>query len=134
MQLNQRTLAPEINQSIQGHFPPRALLNPVYSHLLQRLGALMRQVSQLAATGSIRPLSFSNYSIGETANALRQLFLAAHVGKIVVANNGAADPRKLEGSCLVTGGLGALGQLSIRFLLGQGGRHIILLGRTARLL
>lgn len=99
----------------------------------ERLGALVRHVGRLAASGAVRAPPSTAHDLGHVASALRQLSLAAHVGKIVTLDRRAGQSaQKLTGSCLVTGGLGALGQLTARFLQGQGARHLVLLGRNAR--
>ena len=85
------------------------------------------------------------YSLSSTAAALRQLAAARHVGKVVVtesqlastigsAPGGSSGHGKgapiSSGMWILSGGLGALGALSARWLVGSGARHIALLGRS----
>lgn len=66
--------------------------------------------------------------------ALRQLSAARHVGKIVVSDQHSlgSAPAKAGASSLwlVSGGVGALGTLSARYLVEQGARKLCLLGRA----
>ena len=96
--------------------------------------------------GKISTLPPLTYCLDAAAAALRQLSAARHVGKIVVtegrltasSTEGTAPARRgtpdgeLAGSGLwaVSGGLGALGALSSRWLAASGVRHILLLGRS----
>jgi len=62
---------------------------------------------------------------------------ARHTGKIVLRPSGnetvAAGPQapaiSSEGTYLITGGLGALGLETARYLTGKGARHLVLVGR-----
>ena len=73
-----------------------------------------------SAAGVFDPLTLLRYPLSSSADGLRQLAAAQHIGKVVVAAPVPA-PRKLAGRWLVLGGLGALGLLSARWLASQGG-------------
>ena len=73
-------------------------------------------------TGLIKPLPAVVFPLQEAADALRQLSAAKHIGKVVVR-----VPRQLPtpeqaptGSWIISGGLGALGSLSVQWLASQG--------------
>ncbi|KFM27283.1 Erythronolide synthase, modules 1 and 2 [Auxenochlorella protothecoides] len=95
-----------------------------------------RDIHAASRIGQERPdVAFSTVAIDflppQTATALRQLSLSQHVGKVVVQNPGIKTTE--HGSCLVTGGLGALGSLTGAWLLKKEAWHVVLLGRSARL-
>lgn len=89
----------------------------------------------MLASGAVRPLQSLVYNFSAITTALRQFSHARHVGKIVVrvppaaAVTGAA---RTSEAWAVTGGLGALGAIAAEWLVGQGVKHIHLLGRTGR--
>ena len=101
----------------------------------------MSRVAAGAASGALRPLPIAAHSLRSVSAALRQMSQARHVGKVVVA---VEDPlRQAQGSRLmglgssggrvvVSGGLGALGQLMAGWLALSGVRHIELLSRSGR--
>ena len=69
--------------------------------------------------------------------AFRQFTHAQHVGKIVISIPPPAPephqaPAGASGSWVISGGLGALGALAASWLVGQGQRHLLLLGRSGR--
>jgi NAD(P)-dependent dehydrogenase (short-subunit alcohol dehydrogenase family) len=67
---------------------------------------------------------------------MRQMSQARHVGKIVVSapflplSKGAGSGG--SGRVVITGGLGSLGLLTARWLLQQGVRRLLLVGRSGR--
>jgi short-subunit dehydrogenase len=91
-----------------------------------------------AAAGRLRPLPLVGYGLGQVVAALRQMSQARHVGKVVVHAPPATffrDPAAAAntGVVVITGGLGALGQLLCSWLVQAGVCHVVLLGRTAKL-
>ena len=86
----------------------------------------------------VKPLPALVYGFAELPTALRQFATAKHVGKIVVRLPTAAvdasptAARDTDRAWIVSGGLGALGTIAARWLVGQGRRHICLLGRSGR--
>ena len=83
--------------------------------------------------GRLTPLPVRVFPAGDAALAVRTLAHADHVGKLVVRAPGRADAGRVtaDATYLVTGGTGALGQHSARWLADRGARHIVLTGRTA---
>jgi hypothetical protein len=95
------------------------------------IGAGMGRIAALLAGGRISPIPLQAYPLGDAVAALRQLSAARHVGKIVVADKGAAEQRRgCSSAWVISGGLGALGALSARQLVGKGVQHVVLLGRS----
>lgn len=89
-------------------------------------------------TGKLKPLPPLTHPLSSAAAALRQLSAARHVGKVVVQNPAGSNAGGLahmarKGRWVVTGGLGALGSLSGRWLAQRGMAHICLLGRTGHM-
>ncbi|KAK9866522.1 hypothetical protein WJX84_008502 [Apatococcus fuscideae] len=102
------------------------------------VGSHMRQLAVLFRQGKLKPLPPLTHPLSSAAAGLRQLSAARHVGKIVVqnpasSNAGGLAPMSRKGRWVVTGGLGALGSLSGRWLARRGIHHICLLGRTGHM-
>ncbi len=88
--------------------------------LLQRLCVLLRE-------GRLQPLPLSAFDLRYAPAALRFMRNARHVGKVVLQ-----PPRSLErnGTVLITGGAGSLGQAVARHLVSRHGvRHVLLTSR-----
>lgn len=106
------------------------------SELLDLNKAILDNIAGLLAAGEIAPLPVSCYSVAEAAEAFGILARGENVGKIVL-NFGDAEDEDLSlsreivanGSYLVTGGYGALGQRAAQWLVKAGARHVALLGR-----
>jgi len=71
--------------------------------------------------GQIKPLPAVVFPIEEAPDALRQLSGAKHIGKVVVqVPNQLPAPKEAPGRWIISGGLGALGTLSVQWLASQG--------------
>ena len=106
---------------------------------LQTLNASFKRVADMLMRKQVKPLPAVVYKFSAIHEALRQFSAAKHVGKIVVelpgtAEQGSAtDPSSNnKGAWIVTGGLGALGVLTAKWLAGQGKKTLHLLGRSGR--
>ncbi len=78
-------------------------------------------VSLCRHAGLIRPLPAVVFPIEEAPDALRQLSAAKHIGKVVVEVLRQLPALKdAQGRWVVSGGLGALGSLSVQWLASQG--------------
>ena len=88
-----------------------------------------RLVDQLEA-GVLQPLPVQTFPINEVAEAFRFMAQARHIGKVVVTNFTATEIRP-DATYLITGGLGGLGLATARWLVNQGARHLVLVGRSA---
>jgi acyl transferase domain-containing protein/NADPH:quinone reductase-like Zn-dependent oxidoreductase/NAD(P)-dependent dehydrogenase (short-subunit alcohol dehydrogenase family)/acyl carrier protein len=86
----------------------------------------------------LRALPLHTFSIENAVHAFRFMAQARHTGKIVVTHpvagedfaSGEAALIHSHAAYLVTGGLGSLGLAVAHWLVGQGARHIVLMGRS----
>ncbi len=101
--------------------------------LLERL---LGEVRDGFVRGDLRALPVTEFPIERAVDAFTFLAQAKNVGKVVLSvppvGADAAEahgPVRPDRSYLVTGGLGALGQLVARWLASQGAGHVVLAGR-----
>ena len=67
------------------------------------------------------------FPIEEAPDALRQLSAAKHIGKVVVqVPSQLPAPEETPGRWIISGGLGALGSLSVQWLASQGNMSLSL--------
>jgi polyketide synthase 12 len=93
-----------------------------------RLQEIFAALGELFAAGALRPLPVTAFDIRHAPDALRQLSLARHIGKVVLTFPAPLDP---EGTVLITGGTGTLGGLTARHLVARhGARHLLLASRS----
>jgi amino acid adenylation domain-containing protein len=95
------------------------------------------------ARGRLQPLPVTTFPISKVADAFRHMFEARQIGKIVVSFDdkaasvceqpGARLPISDEATYLVTGGTRGLGLETARWLVNNGARSLVLVGRSARL-
>ncbi len=85
------------------------------------------------AAGGFRALPLRSFQLEETVTAFRHMARARHVGKVVVGwpEPFREAPIRADRSYLVTGGLGALGLELASWLVEQGARELLLIGRSA---
>ncbi|MBT8227819.1 MAG: SDR family NAD(P)-dependent oxidoreductase, partial [Dactylosporangium sp.] len=101
------------------------------------IAGLLREVVRGFDTGDFTALPVTSFPYSAAAEAFGQLARARHTGKIVlraerpaaVAVPPGGHPVRAEATYLITGGLGALGRETARYLVDQGARHLALLGR-----
>ncbi|MDX2205387.1 MAG: type I polyketide synthase [Hyphomicrobiaceae bacterium] len=94
--------------------------------------AMLADVVAGLADDTLQPLPVTPFPLGRAADAMRHMAQARHVGKIVITVEATAARRSLcraDASYLVTGGLGALGLATARWLVARGARHLVLAGR-----
>ncbi len=95
--------------------------------------ALMTDLARGFADGTFVPLPARVFPLARAADAFRLLAQAKHVGKVVLRfpAAGSAKEERLrdDASYLVTGGGGALGLETTRWLVERGARHLVLCGR-----
>jgi hypothetical protein len=97
------------------------------------LNASLRQLASMLAGARVAPLQHLTYDLADAVGAFRQFTHAQHIGKIVVRVPPPAEAaHQAGGSWVVSGGLGALGALTADWLVGQGQKHLVLLGRSGR--
>jgi polyketide synthase 12 len=91
---------------------------------------MLADVVGLVDRGILRPLPVTSWDIRRAPEAFRLLSRAAHVGKLVLTIPRPLDP---DGTVLITGGTGTIGQLTARRLAERhGARRLLLASRSGR--
>lgn len=95
-------------------------------------GLVAQMMAEMVARirdGSLSPLRSEAFPIGSATRAFHHMARARHIGKIVIDQDVRAFVRP-DAAYLVTGGLGALGLFTARWLVDRGAAHIVLVGRS----
>ncbi len=113
-----------------------------HEHDPRRLGALLRTVVDLVASGELGPPSVRIFPVEQAEEAFTLMTRSAHTGKLALSfpapdstePDSAAPTNHRPGvrpdaTYLVTGGLSGIGGLLAQWLLDQGARHLLLTGR-----
>jgi NADPH:quinone reductase-like Zn-dependent oxidoreductase/acyl carrier protein len=102
------------------------------------LASLIGELIAALEAGELPPMPVRVFEFGEAQDALRLMAQARHTGKLVLrAPEVSADSRAAgalvrdDATYLITGGLGALGVRTARWLVDKGARHLVLVGRHA---
>jgi phthiocerol/phenolphthiocerol synthesis type-I polyketide synthase C len=105
------------------------------------VGDLLRRVATGIAQGAWAPSPVRTFPVADTAAAVRCLAQGKQIGKVVVSLEAGALPAvhttdrsvecDAEATYLITGGLGGLGRAVATWLVEQGARHLVLMGRSA---
>jgi hypothetical protein len=100
------------------------------------LRSLLDEILAAFADGSLRPLPVTVFPLDELTEAMRFMAQARHIGKIVLrAPDTSASARDATFQCAaaatywITGGLGAIGCETARWLARRGAKHLVLTGR-----
>jgi acyl transferase domain-containing protein/NADPH:quinone reductase-like Zn-dependent oxidoreductase/acyl carrier protein len=91
-----------------------------------RAQAMLQALAGRVARGELRPLPARSFALGEAAGAFRHLAQARHIGKVVLRPSAVRG----DGGYLVTGGLGGVGLAVARWLVAEGARRVVLVGRS----
>ncbi|GER91158.1 polyketide synthase [Dictyobacter vulcani] len=108
----------------------------------QRMLPLLHEILHKFETHTFVPLPTREFPLVETVEAFRFLAQAKHIGKIAISFDAvpaeASDHTDLDtalfnaySSYLITGGLGGLGLTIVQWMVEQGARHFVLVGRSA---
>ncbi|MGW4116845.1 SDR family NAD(P)-dependent oxidoreductase, partial [Actinosynnema sp. NPDC004786] len=90
-----------------------------------RLGEILADTVAAFADGVLSPLPLDVRGVRDAVDVFRHMSQARHIGKIVLAL-----PPVLDGTVLITGGLGTLGRALARHLVVRHGvRRLVLVGR-----
>ncbi|MFQ5794230.1 MAG: SDR family NAD(P)-dependent oxidoreductase [Candidatus Bipolaricaulia bacterium] len=102
--------------------------------------SLFREVMEQFQDGRLKPLLLQVFPISDAVAAFRTMAQAKHIGKIVLALQDqevsvapASDESARfgsDGTYLITGGLGGLGLSVAQWMVKQGARHLVLMGRS----
>ncbi|MBW4467313.1 MAG: SDR family NAD(P)-dependent oxidoreductase [Pegethrix bostrychoides GSE-TBD4-15B] len=102
----------------------------------RHIQAMLTQLLPQFESGQLQPLPMTRFPAAQAVEAFRQMQQAQHVGKIVLEMTSSLqrDPEKpavrAEAGYLITGGWGALGLKLARWLIDQGARRLVLVGRN----
>ncbi|SER43144.1 type I polyketide synthase [Actinokineospora terrae] len=94
-----------------------------------RIGEILTRVMALFAEGALTPPPIRAWDVRRAAEAFRFVGQGGHTGKVVLTLPRTLDP---DGTVLITGGTGALGQALARHLLDTGVRDVVLVSRSGR--
>lgn len=101
----------------------------------QLVGEIFARVLKDIESGALPQLPCTTFAFEHAADAFRHMAKARHIGRVVFRHR--VEPRRLDApirsdaTYLVTGGLTGLGLLAAQWLVGQGARHLLLVGRRA---
>ncbi|WP_369211090.1 SDR family NAD(P)-dependent oxidoreductase [Streptomyces flavofungini] len=104
-----------------------------------RVADLFADVLEGFGRGEFTALPVTTHTFGDAPAAFTAMAKARHTGKLVlvpaarepVTTAVGAAPVRPSGTYLITGGLGALGLETARYLVERGARHLVLAGRSA---
>ena len=97
------------------------------------MGQLSEELSKEWNQGGLKALPYKTFSSTEITAAFRYMQQAKHIGKVVVEMPEVSATQKSiqpEASYLITGGLGALGLVVAQWMVKEGAKHIVLMGRS----
>jgi NAD(P)-dependent dehydrogenase (short-subunit alcohol dehydrogenase family)/pyruvate/2-oxoglutarate dehydrogenase complex dihydrolipoamide acyltransferase (E2) component/acyl carrier protein len=92
-----------------------------------RIAALFAAVSAGFASGRLKPLPVKTFMMSDGEAAFRFMAQARHVGKLALVAD--RTSLRVDGTALITGGLGALGLEIARNFAARGMKHLVLTGR-----
>jgi acyl transferase domain-containing protein/NADPH:quinone reductase-like Zn-dependent oxidoreductase/NADP-dependent 3-hydroxy acid dehydrogenase YdfG/acyl carrier protein len=93
----------------------------------ERIERALAEIVALFEQGTLRHTPITSWDVRRAEDAFRHLREGHNVGKVVLSIPQLRDP---DGTVLITGGTGNLGELVARHLAGPGGvRHLLLLSR-----
>lgn len=107
------------------------------------IAALLHEIACGMREGSISPLPLRAFPLNEATEAFRYMMQARHIGKVVLSHRNKENfirpavtmtPSAMvraDATYLISGGLGGLGITVARWLVEQGARYLVLLGRNA---
>ncbi|NET14152.1 MAG: SDR family NAD(P)-dependent oxidoreductase, partial [Okeania sp. SIO1H6] len=97
------------------------------------IGQLSEELTKEWNKGGLKALPYKTFSSSEIKEAFRYMQQAKHIGKVVVEMPQVTTQKSIqpEGSYLITGGLGALGLVVAEWMVQEGAKNIVLMGRSA---
>ncbi len=99
-----------------------------------RVRALLTETLEGVAAGRWPALPRQTFALADAAAAFRLMAQGRHRGKLVLTPSARPAPAavvRADGTYLITGGWGGLGLAVAEWLVGQGARHLVLMGRRA---
>jgi len=98
--------------------------------------AMLAEITEAMERGELRPIAHESFAMSDAEAAFRKMAGARHVGKLALMREDAWLSREAwreelqGGAALITGGMGALGLATARWLLGKGVRVVTLVSRS----
>jgi NADPH:quinone reductase-like Zn-dependent oxidoreductase len=116
-----------LGKSIQYHIVD---LGIVMQEEPERIQPQLLKIASAIANGSLQPLPSHVFDFDDAAAAFRFMAQAKHIGKIVLRH---PVPLRIsaDATYLVTGGLGAIGLHTARWLVEHGAHNLLLVGRNS---
>jgi acyl transferase domain-containing protein len=100
--------------------------------------SLLRELSLAFDAGTLVPPPRRVFPLEQAVDAFRFMAQARHIGKLVLSQERAGDGPtaqaslfKADATYLITGGLGALGLTLVPWMVEEGARNLVLMGRSA---
>ncbi len=94
------------------------------------IATLFAKLRQQFVERRLQPLPHKVFPIQQADDAFRYMAQAKHIGKVVISMPAGNQIVKPDGSYLITGGFGALGLQVANWLIEEGAKNLILLGRS----
>jgi len=96
------------------------------------IAQIMDSLGQQFEQGYLQPLPHKVFEMEKVVEAFRYMQQGKHIGKVVVSMPQTANHQaslQPEGCYLITGGVGALGLKTAKWMAEQGAKHLVLTGR-----
>ena len=91
--------------------------------------SMLQEIVRGLEDSSLQPLPLKVFPIREATDAFRYMAQARHIGKIVLSQDVKRGQLLEEATYLITGGMSGIGLHVARWLIRQGARHLVLVGR-----
>jgi NAD(P)-dependent dehydrogenase (short-subunit alcohol dehydrogenase family)/acyl carrier protein len=108
-------------------------LMSLYQQDLPHIQTMLGQLLDRFAAGSLQPLPRTTFPLQEAIQAFHYMKQASHIGKVVLVHpHHRAGEVEIRGDAtyLITGGLGGLGLAFAQWLVDEGARNLVLVGRS----
>ncbi len=102
--------------------------------------SLLSEICQRIENKTFHPLPHRVFPVSRTVEAFRHMAKARHIGKLVISMrdekvlleplNGDGSAFRADGTYLITGGLGGFGLTLAQWIVENGGRNLVLMGRS----
>ncbi len=111
-----------------------------FASLGKEFRAIFVEIMRHMSNGDLHPLPHRVFPISNAVNAFRAMAQAKHMGKVVVSleepdlnlsrDEDFSTTFSADATYLITGGLGGFGLAAAKWMVGQGVRHLALMGRS----
>ena len=96
-------------------------------HMIKTEPEKIKEMLENINRRNLKQINIKEYLIEESIDAFRYLQSGNNVGKVIITNH-----KALEGNYIITGGTGALGQITARWLLSSGVDKVYLISRSGK--